>query len=328
MASVLRIHFTERDFRHVQLTRSADPMWETILGLHVLTTPAARLPARLRPWRRRARQRLRDGELSSTCRLLSDLAPPDTAYIPDFLTPAESEEGMAAALSSLRATRGDRLARELREAARYRSLPSWTRQLAAGDRTVLDHVADAVRSFHSRLIVPDWGEVEATTAADREWRLEALEDGMEGMLSRLEPFVWREPVLSAPYPVDYDLHLRGRGLRLIPSFFCHTRPIAIADPNLPPVVVFPVRHHPRERRDGTRSPETLATLLGTGRARVLTALTTAHTTGGVAVLLGMPASTVSGHLRVLRESDLVRSERVGAHVVHRLTGLGRHLLGS
>ncbi|AXK31699.1 transcriptional regulator [Streptomyces armeniacus] len=328
MSGVLRIHFQDRDFRHVQLARSADPMWEAILGLHVLTTPPARLPEQLRPWRRRARERLRDGELRAACRLLGDLAPADAAYFPDFLTPAESELGMSAALSTLRATPAVRLARELREAARYRQLPPWTRQLAAGDRTLLGRVADAVRHFHERLIVPDWSEVEATIAADRAWRLEALEDGMEAVLATLSPFVWRDPVLTAPYPVDYDLHLRGRGVRLIPSFFCHTRPMAIADPSLPPVVVCPVRSHPPEPGAATRPPAALAPLLGAGRARVLAALTATFTTGSLAARLGMPAPTVSGHLKVLRGAGLVRSERAGAHVLHRLTGRGRHLLGN
>lgn len=327
MAGVLRIHFSDRDFRHVQVARSADPMWEAILGLHVLTTPAARLPARLRPWRRRARERLHDAGLRSACRLLSDLAPANAAYFPDFLTPAESEEGMAAALSTLRATPGARLARELREAARYRPLPAWTRRLAADDRTMLGHVADAARDFHTRLIVPDWSEVEATIAADRAWRLEALEDGVEGVLGRLTPFVWQDPLLCAPYPVDQDLHLRGRGLRLVLSFFCHTRPIATADPNLPPVVVCPVRPHPPERDAEPRPPAALADLLGSGRARVLAALAATSTTGSVAARLGMPASTVSGHVRVLRGAGLIHSERQGAHVAHRLTGLGRQLAG-
>ncbi|TDD74319.1 transcriptional regulator [Actinomadura darangshiensis] len=324
MGGVLRIHFSDRDFRHVQLARSADPVWEAFLGLHVLTTSLARLPRRLHPWRRRAVRRLRDADLRAASRLLRDLAPADAAYFPDFLTPAESEEGMAAALHTLRATPGTRLARELREAARYRTLPGWTRRLASGDRALLDQVADAVLHFHTRLIAPDWSEVEATVATDWERRMETLEGGMGAMLETLAPFAWRDPVLTAPYPVDADLHLKGRGVRLIPSFFCHTTPIAIADPSLPPVVVYPVRSEPPA--PGTRHADVLAALLGTGRARVLSALTVTFTTGSVAVRLGMPASTVSGHLKVLRDAGLVHSERDGAHIMHRLTSRGRHLL--
>ncbi|RII14244.1 Helix-turn-helix domain protein [Streptomyces sp. YIM 130001] len=326
MVGVLRIHFSDRDFRHLQLARSADPVWEAFLALHVLTTSPARVPVRLRPWRRRATERLRDPELRGACRLLHDLAPADTPYFPDFLTPAESAEGMTAALQTLRATPGSRLERELREAARYRPLPGWTRRLATGDRDLLGRIADAVRHFHTQLIAPDWSEVQATVAADRESRLERLEDGMTAVLDTLDPFVRRDSVLSAPYPVDADLWLRGRGVRLIPSFFCHTAPIAIADPRLPPVVVYPVRPTGASVAAPDGRAAALAALLGAGRSRVLGALPAASTTGALALHLGMSASTVSGHLTVLRDSGLVHSERSGVHVVHRVTARGRHLL--
>ncbi|TDC71792.1 transcriptional regulator [Actinomadura sp. GC306] len=327
MGGVLRIHFSDRDFRHVRFARSADPVWEAFLGLHVLTTPLARLPRRLHPWRRRAVERLQDGGLRAASRLLADLAPADAAYFPDFLTPAESEEGMAAALRALRGTPGTRLDKEMREAARYRALPGWTRRLASGDRLVLDQVADAVLHFHTRLVAPDWSEVEAAVATGWDRRADALERGTVATLESLPSFTWRDPVLSAPYPVDADLHLRGRGVRLVPSFFCHTAPIAIADPGLPPVVVYPVGDGPPDPRGAAGRADALAALMGTGRARVLGGLTAAFTTGSLAVRLGMPASTVSGHLKVLRDAGLVRSERAGAHVRHRLTGRGRHLLG-
>ena len=326
MAGLLRIHFTDRDFRYVQVTKSADPIWEVILGLHVLATPAARLPARLRPWRRRAAARLRHSDLRGAYRLLRDLAPADAAYFPDFLTPAESVHGLSAALEALQATPDWRLIRELHEAARHRPLPSWTRRLAAGDRSLLREVAEAVRRLHTELILPEWSEIEATIAADRERRLAALEHGIPAVLASLEPFTWRDPVLTAPYPVDHELRLRGRGVRLVPSFFCHTAPIAIADPNLPPVVVYPV-HHTAGPDPAAGHADALAALLGVARSRVLGALTVAVTTGAIAARLGMPASTVSGHLKVLRTAGLVSSARDGAHVVHRLTGRGRHLLG-
>ena len=326
MAGVLRIHFSDRDFRYTQFGGAADPMWEAVLGLHVLATPPSRVPAHLRAWRRRAEERCRSERLRPVCRLLSDLAPPDVSYFPDFLTPVESEEGMSAGLRSLRATSSARLARELREAARHRALPGWTRRLAAGDRQLLDHVAEALLRFHARLVAPDWSEVEATIAADRDRRARALEGGPVTVLERLGPFRWRDPLLTAPYPVDLDLRLRGRGVRLIPSFFCHTMPIAVADPNLPPVVVYPV---PREGADrAPRGADALAPLLGSGRARVLGALTVTSTTGSLATHLGMSASTVSGHLKVLRDAGLVHSERDGPHVRHRLTGRGRLLLGT
>ncbi|MFE6286465.1 ArsR/SmtB family transcription factor [Streptomyces sp. NPDC057877] len=322
MAGTLRIHLSDADFRHVQFARSPDPIWESILGLHVLSAPPGQLPARLRHWRGRARGRLPHEDLHRTCRLLNDLAPA-AAYWPDFLTPVESEEGMSAGLRALRETPRARLARELREASRHRTLPAWTRRLAVGDRALLDDVANALRHFHSRLLMPDWSETEATVAADLARRMEALEGGIGAVFSSFTPFVWHDPVLSAPYPVDRVIRPRGRGLRLIPSFFCHTAPVAIADPGLPPVVVYPLHSYdPPAQRDVA-----LARLLGPNRARVLEALTTTRTTGAVAARLTLPPSSVSGHLTVLRDAGLITSERAGPHVLHRLTPRGRHLLG-
>jgi DNA-binding transcriptional ArsR family regulator len=332
MAGMLHVHFNDRDFRHVQLARTPDPIWEAILGLHVAYTPAPRLPARLRPWHSRARRRLRQHDLRRTCHLLNGIAPHNATYFPDFLTPVESEDGITAGLRTLRATPATRLAREVRLAARHRPLPPWTRRLAGGDRTVLADLADALHLVHDRLIAPDWSEIEATVAADRARQLEALEAGLPAVLATLEPFTWTDPVLSAPYPVNSTLHLRGRGVRLIPSYFCHTKPVAIADPGLPPVIVHPVRRHPTPAdptHPTTPRDAALAALLGTSRARVLAALTGTNgtpTTGGVAARLAMPASSVSGHLTVLRRAGLAESERTGPHVVHRLTARGRHLL--
>ncbi|KES04075.1 hypothetical protein BU52_26880 [Streptomyces toyocaensis] len=328
MAGTLSIHFTPADFLHVRFARSPDPMWEAILGLHVLTTPADRLPARLRLWRGRARTRVRRPDVRGALRLLHDLAPSDATYWPDFLTPAESEEGLTAGLRVLRETSRARLEREVREASRHRPLPAWTRRLAAGDPTLLDAVADAVGHVHGSLLTPDWSEVEAVGAADRARRMEALEGGLGAVLASFKPFVWREPVLSAPYPVDRTIRLRGRGLRLVPSFFCHTRPVAIADPRLPPVVVYPLHAgDPPAPPHGARQEAALARLLGTNRARVLAALATTRTTGDVAARLALPASSVSGHLTVLRNAGLVTSDRAGMHVTHRLTPRGWHLLG-
>ncbi|MGW0561714.1 hypothetical protein ACWDZ4_14150 [Streptomyces sp. NPDC003016] len=41
--------------------------------------------------------------------------------------------------------------------------------------------------------------------------------------------VWRPPVLEVDHPVGRDLQLEGRGLLLIPSYFCWRRPITLID---------------------------------------------------------------------------------------------------
>ncbi|MFJ2094986.1 hypothetical protein ACIOEW_37885 [Streptomyces sp. NPDC087901] len=53
MSGTLRIHFTDTDFRLVQLAGTLDPVWEAILALHVSDIPASEDPLQLRAWRNR-----------------------------------------------------------------------------------------------------------------------------------------------------------------------------------------------------------------------------------------------------------------------------------
>lgn len=76
---------------------------------------------------------------------------------------------------------------------------------------------------------------------------------------------WRSSVLTARYPVDWDLYLNGRGLALVPSAFCWQYPITLIDPELPPALVYPaVGQQPGwwASPPGTRGGKGLINLLG------------------------------------------------------------------
>jgi DNA-binding transcriptional ArsR family regulator len=262
--------------------------------------------------------------------MLSVLAPASAGYWPDFLTPAASADGMEAAVEELRATPRSRLRRELGRMAGTHRLPRWAHDLGAGERTALEEVATAFRLVHRTIVAPDWAGTDRTTDADRALRTRTLRDrGVHGLLDSFRPLmVWRPPVLHVRYPEDRDLHLGGRGIRLIPSHFCWNTPIALADPTLPQVLAYPVDHAaswvPQVTRD--RRAEALATLIGRTRARVLVCVGTAATTGEIARRLGISASSASEHVAALRAVDLAHSRRDGTCVVHSLTPLGAALL--
>ncbi|MFF1646658.1 hypothetical protein [Streptomyces sp. NPDC058240] len=100
------------------------------------------------------------------------------------------------------------------------------------------------------------------------------------MLKTFGPLMrWRPPVLEADYPVDQEVHLRGRGLLLIPSYFCHRTPVALADDSLPPTLVYPARIADPPSATLTTSArarlEALARLLGHTPAAVLESPTVA-----------------------------------------------------
>lgn len=316
---MLRIHFTDRDLARVRVAAAPDPLWETVLAMQKLTLDG--IPAFAR-WRRRVREGLRERDTRTAVRFLQTIAPP-ARYFPDFLTPAESEDGLKAGLAALRGTPADRLGREVGLMAQHRRLPSWTHGLAAG--AALDQVAEAVRIAHDTLVAPQWTTVRTQVDTDRAVRSRlAGESGALGLLESLRPaFRWEAPVLTVRYPIDRDLHLRGRGIRLVPSYFCWDTPVALADDDLPPVLVFPVSHE----HEPAPLPKHLAALLGRTRAAVLHAVAGCPTSGELADRLGISAAAVSRHTTVLRDAGLLTSRRHGAVVLHNLTPVGAALLG-
>jgi DNA-binding transcriptional ArsR family regulator len=259
---------------------------------------------------------------------------PVRGYFPDFLTPTAAEAGLTEGLEAIRGTSPGRLRQELAQLAggprpQLRP-PIWLRDLAHGDRDQVTDLTDAIRAVHSGLIVPDWTEAEARVEGDRARRARTLRDaGTHGLLGSLSPFVrWEPPVLHVTYPVDRDLQLAGRGLRLIPSYFCRGMPIALADPQLPPVLVYPIEHGASRTAPGPAgtTSQALSTLLGRTRARTLAALDGAATTGELARRLQISPASASQHVHALAAANLARSHRNGSRVLHTLTPLGAALL--
>ncbi|MFF4078406.1 ArsR/SmtB family transcription factor [Streptomyces sp. NPDC001777] len=325
--NVLRLHFTDADLAKIWVAPGPDPLWETVLGVQLMCRNG---PRSFGEWRRRARTELRRRGAEGSARLVGAAAPP-ASYFPDFLTPAEGRHGLSAGLEALRATPPDRLGRELALTANVRRLPRWFAGLAAGEREHLDELADAIRCVYEAVIRPDWTRAAATVEADRMVRARALRDGgVAGLLDSLRPALdWRAPTLHMRYPEDRDIHLEGRGLCLIPSFFCHGGPVALADPELPQVLVYPIARTEGPDAapfgaEGRLKP--LGGLLGRTRARVLTALQGSATTGELARVLHISTASASEHVRALREAGLVQGNRVGGCVIHSLTPLGEALL--
>jgi DNA-binding transcriptional ArsR family regulator len=324
--TLLRIHFTAEDLARVEVAKALDPLWETILGLHQLA--AARVPAAFRPWRQRActaaAAQLPRGLIAAL-----NCVVPATGYIPDFLTPPESAAGLADGLEAVRGAPVERVHRELRllaaNPAARRPLPGWVRDLAAGDRRRRTELVRALRTVHDTLVAPDWTEAVAVVESARARCVRALGDGgVHALLGSLGPSVrWEPPILRTDYPVDQDLFLAGRGLRIVPSFFCWRTPVALADPELPPVLVCPVEHGAAA---ATVVPNALPELLGRTRARVLATLYQAATTGELARRLTVSPASASQHVHVLADANLVRSHRTGNQVLHTLTPLGAALL--
>jgi hypothetical protein len=319
----LRVHFTAADLSRVQIARGPDPMWEIVLSVIRLTSTEGRIV--FDPWRAQAGDELR--RLPEThVRMIRYLAP-SAGDFPDFLTPPQAAPDLAAGIEAVLSTPRRRLRRDL---AVLGDLPSWAHPLADADKTALAGLGDALHAYHRAAVAPFWQRVQALIDADRVVRARAqLDRGSDGLLHSLRPALrWSPPVLEADYPVDRDLHLAGRGLLLVPSVFCWRTPVTLVDPNLRPVLVYPIAPQPgwwADPADHT-SGEALAALLGPSRAAALRVIENGCTTGELARRIAVTAPTASEHAVVLREANLIVTTRHHNTVLHTLTPLGTALL--
>ncbi|MET0132734.1 MAG: winged helix-turn-helix domain-containing protein [Kibdelosporangium sp.] len=288
-------------------------------------------PAHLRPWVRQ----LRTARAWSPCvrpglRLLAELAPRGP-YFPDFLTPAEGGSGLDEGLEAILRTPQHRLTQELNLLATCgrSSLPAWLNLLITDSAAALRHVTSTLRDYHDAAIAPYEDLIKAAVDADRAHRAHSLlNGGIDGLLGGLRPLMhWEPPVLHVRYDVDKDMHLCGRGLRLVPSFFCHGSPTAIADSELPPVLIYPIApEHRWTQATVPNSRGSLRKLLGTTRADVLLSIDHGANTTELARTLNTSLAAVSRHTGVLRDAGLITSHRHGPAVLHTLTPVGTQLL--
>jgi DNA-binding transcriptional ArsR family regulator len=318
---LLRVHFTAGDLARTRVADGPDPLWEILLSVQQVAErrPDPALRARL------------TRECPHGTEALRTVLPlmPARGYFPDFLTPAASlagalDDGIDAVLSTPRR----RLRTELAQVATHTPLPPWTRRLADGEPEVLRRLGRALRHHHATVLQPAWRQISERVEQDRQRRVQAQSAaGTEAMLRTFgHGLSWQAPVLVADYPVDRDLHLDGRGLVLVPSYFCRRTPVTLADGGLPPVLVYPARAPGAGPVPATPPGDELAQLLGHTRAAVLQTLAGQCTTTELARRAGVSASSASEHAAVLRKAGLITSTRHRNRVHHSLTTLGSALL--
>jgi DNA-binding transcriptional ArsR family regulator len=319
---VLRIHFTAEDLAKVRVAAAPDPLWETIFSLYRLRGGDG--AAFFAAWRRQAAGRVSRPALE----MLLPLVP--GGFYPDFLTPAEGEQGIDAGIEAVLSTPRARLRADVETVGERWPLPSWARSLADGEVGTLERLGRALRAHHRTVIEPCWTEARAHVEADRARRARAvLDGGCDALLHSFRPMMrWNSPVLEADVTYEQDLHLDGRGLVLVPSYLSWRTPDVLRDPALPPVLVYPVE---RITAPGVPAaggaPESLAALLGHTRAAVLETVGDGCTTTELARRVGISAGSVSQHTAVLRDAGLILTGRHGKSVMHTLTPLGRAMLG-
>ncbi|MEU0395690.1 winged helix-turn-helix domain-containing protein [Streptomyces sp. NPDC006208] len=322
---MLRIHFTGEDIRRIVVADRPDPLWDVLLSLHMLQDRAGTLA--FGEWRRRTR-----AADAPSARLLADLARP-WGYSPDFLTPGRGDADFDTQLDALLSTPRSRLQADMACLAAEAPLTRWAKALAAGNFGALKQLGEALTAYRRVALEPYQDLIHSQVMADRDRRARTLlSGGTDRLLADLHPsMVWRPPVLEIAVYADQDVHLEGRGLVLVPSFFLRIQPITLMDPSRPPVLVYPLPPRlgwltPNSNRTAHAPRERVITLLGRTRAAVLEAAAGTGTTTQLAARAGVSLPVISRHTAVLREAGLLVTWREGGMVRHRVTGLGLAVL--
>jgi DNA-binding transcriptional ArsR family regulator len=325
---MLRIHFSGPDLGRLRLAPNADPLWEAVLSQHVLHDG---LPhPRFASWRGRALARV-----TPQMRALMCLAPP-RGYTADFLTPTHGQGSLEAGLDLVRTKPSQALRADLglveRQNGRQKGPSTWIRRLADGDKQALRMLIGTMRGYFEATLAAIWDLICSEVAAERAVRARIVADrGGEWMLATLHPMVrWEPPVLHVVYPHDRDIHLNGRGLTLLPSFFCWRAPITLRVFDGEPILVYPIdpAHRPTAPPAPEQRPEIVA-LLGQTRASVLRAVSGSPYglgTRELAQRLGISSSSASEHAMTLRRAGLLTSRASGKQIIHTISALGRALL--
>jgi DNA-binding transcriptional ArsR family regulator len=324
---VLRIYFSSEDVARTRIAPAPDPLWELVMSLQLLRPQRGDLL--FRDWRRTATAAIRRAALGERLRLLLALAP-TVGYFPDFLNPSAAIHGLEHGLEAVRSTPAASLRHDLRQLAQNQPLPTGARQLARGEPSQLTELTNTMRTCYHLAITPYQRAIQAAVERDRQLRTHALANGgVEGLLSSLRPMMsWSSGELRIPGHRDQELYLNGRGLLLIPSYFCLIGPVTMFDPTLPPVVVYSVAKPPDALPTSPRpEPDALAALIGTTRAMVLEAICgRPTTTTDIARGIGVSAGTASEHTTVMRQAGLITSHRERNRMLHHATPLGQALL--
>ncbi|QNP74755.1 winged helix-turn-helix transcriptional regulator [Streptomyces roseirectus] len=321
---MLRIHFTDADLVRTRIASAPHPLWEICASLYRLQSRRGRWA--YADWHRAVRSRLHSAGFGRTLRALLLPLVPRATYFPDFLTPPEAAQGLDAGLEAILATPRQRILDEVDMLDRAGGAPAWAPRLA--DTDLRAELVQAIRAYYDLAIAPYGDRVQARIDAERSVRARAvLDHGAEGVLQNLGPtFEWRRPVLRTAYPEDRDFPLDGRGLQLIPSYFCWGSPVSYGDSALEPVLLYALHHEPAKLPGDFGSGAPLAALLGRTRAAVLRSAALGATTGELARAAGVSAPSASRHSAALRDAGLLVSRRHAESVLHTLTPLGAALL--
>jgi DNA-binding transcriptional ArsR family regulator len=312
------------------------PLDETVMGIRLLAEPGK--SAVNAPWVRWAQAELADRPqpLARVWPLIINGLP----YYPEFLIPAPTVRCPAfdTELDRLRATPAEAVRGSLERVFGGTAWPASAVELAARPAPALEKIAAELAGFHGRLIAPHWERMRAVLDADVAYRGGLLADGGARALLRdlHSDLRWDDGVLTItePDPRLHEVVLGPDGVVIMPSVLGWPDVSVRKQTSTQTTLHYPARGAATVwyADDGTAGAgpdpgaDATAELLGTVRARLLSALRSPATTTALARALGVTPGAVSQHLGVLHRAGLADRTRVGRTVLYQATDLGLALL--
>lgn len=322
---MLRLHLRSADLCRVRFVDRLHPVGTAMLACQALHDPATAAMAPDLVAAAGTATSVRGVRAAATS--LRHLLPA-RGRLPDFLTPFDGLDSVAAGLAAIRSTPARRVREEVTAAYAEAAVTPLRRGFAAADPAVLDLFGRALDTWFGAVLAPHWSTlttVHQRQLADAAHRL--ARGGLAGLLDGLHPAIrWRPPVLEVRTWWSGEVTGTGEGMVLLPSPVAGPLPRVLVEPGRPVLLVYPAAM-PARATDPAADP--LAGVLGATRAAVLRRLAEPgpHTTTALARGVGIGLSTASEHATALRAAGLLTTERDGGAVRHRLTPLGAHLLG-
>lgn len=321
---MVRIRLSDADVAATRVGLS--PLWETLAALLMLRD--ADPPWPYAEWASSARTFLRGPKVAALAPVLGAVP-----CVPDCLMPAPERPCESPEDELERVAHADE--RSIREGFRAQfgdRVPADLDAFVSTPGRAAGAFAEALHAFWQEAIAPDWPAMRALLEQEVLVRARAVaSSGGEGLFVTLHPRIrWERPFLELDKPqYDFDRVGDGRGLVIIPLVFGRAALLFSATPGQQFAISYTPRGvgtiwsaDTRPHLERTR----LERLLGDGRAAVLGEVAEPRTTADLAARLGLAASTVSHHLAVLRDADLVSRRRLGHRVFYELNDTGRALV--
>jgi DNA-binding transcriptional ArsR family regulator len=280
-------------------------------------------------WLREHRLALRQLKREHDLRPLLVLLSARNDYYPDFVTPSPSRPvgDIEDELARVRATPAGQVRREIDYCLNGRNdlEPDVERLLRSSEAGW--HLAGLLEALWDALIEPSWPQLRDLLERDVLHRSRSLaQGGFATLFSDLEPLVTLNGRrLVVDLGANCEGHLRGDGLRLMPSAFVWPYAGVMLDER-PPTLTYPTRGVASLFWDGTGREAAVAKLIGPTRTEILEAVADPSHTSGLARLLTRSPGNIADHLKILLDCGLVARARLGRNVIYSRTALGDALL--